>query len=304
VQANQGGRFDFEGVAKRYEETTPLRGKRKEQNIRPINRRDRAYERIVKVSDTEYYVTFDAYQHRTNHNKAITWSLNNGMEFMTIHTPRRVWGATPSMDLNPRALSSASTFWFYDFNMPTEFSMANYRTNKYVRYQDKYYTIELGDIIFQRKQGESQWQPLILHREFKHTLDRKQTKELREVIKPFMDYFDIMSDIVEGSGRWDYSNPIYKAVVGEEDRRIATNEVVALFKPTQDGNVPDGWLGMVERYKHKITGYDYRSQSNIYNRHNLNNEICKDLFSLVKPCKKTEVPLGTLTHDRYKNWYR
>jgi hypothetical protein len=225
------------------------------------------------------------------------------MEFMTIHTPRRVWSGTNN-ELYPRALSSSSTYWFYDFNMPTEFSMANHRANKYVRYQDKYYTIELGDITFQRKQGESQWLPLVLHREFKHTLDRKQTKELREVIKPFMDYFDIMSDIVEGTGRWDYSNPIYRAVVGEEDRKITTNEVVALFKPAQDGNVPDGWLGMVERYKFKITGYDYHTRTNHYQRHNLPKEICKDLFFLVKPCKKTEVPLGTLTHDRYKNWYR
>ena len=122
VQANQGQRFDFVSVAKRYEDTKPIRGKRKEQNIRPIYRRDRSYERIVKVSDTEYYITFDAYQHRTNHNKAITWSLNDGIETMTIHTPKKTWGTTPSYDFNPRALSSSSTFWFYNFNLPRRFS--------------------------------------------------------------------------------------------------------------------------------------------------------------------------------------
>ena len=305
VQANQGQRFDFERVAKRYEDTKPIRGKRKEQNIRPIYRRDRSYERIVKVSDTEYYITFDAYQHRTNHNKAITWSLNNGLEFMTIHTPKKVWGASPSFDLNPRALSSSSTFWFYNFNLPTDFQMVNYRANKYVRYNNLHYSIELGDITFQRKQGENHWLPLVVHREFKHTIDRTQTKQLRESIKPFMEYFDIMSEIVEGSGRWEYGNPIYKAVIGNDnDRTIYADEAIALFKPSQDGSVPDGWLGMVERYKHRITGYSYQNHTNTYERHKLPKEICNDLFRIVKPCIKKEVPLGQLTHDRYKNWYR
>jgi hypothetical protein len=302
VQSYQGGRFDFVSVAKRYEDTIPLRGKRKEQNIRPICRRDRAYERIVKVSDTEYYITFDAYQHRTHHNKAITWSLNDGMETMTIHTPRIMWGSPPSMDLSPREFSSSSVFWFYDFNLPPDFGMVNYRANKYVRYDSKYYTVEMGDTVFQRKQGENHWLPLVVHREFKHTLDRKQTKQLRESIKPFMDYYDVMCDIVEGS-RWNYSNPIYGAIVGEQDRVPHADEVIALFKPSGD-DVPDGWLGMVERYKQKITGYDYQTRSHTHLRQFLPREICKDLFRIVKPCKTTEVPIGTLTHDRYKQWYR
>ena len=252
VQQNQGQRFDFERVAKRYENTIPLRGKRKEQNIRPIYRRDRAYERMVKVSDTEYYITFDAYQHRTNHNKAITWSLNNGIETMTIHTPKKVWGQSPSLDLNPRALSSSSTFWFYNFNLPADFGMANHRASKYVRYDNKFYTIELGDITFQRKVGENHWLPLVVHREFKHTIDRTQTKQLRESIKPFMDYFDLMNNIVDGIGRWDYGNPIYKAVVGDSDRLIRKEEAIALFKPAQDGSVPDGWLRKRLNHSHSI----------------------------------------------------
>jgi hypothetical protein len=304
VQRHQGQSFDFERIKKHYEDTIPLRGKRKEQNIRPIYRRDRAYERMVKVSDTEYYVTFDAYQGRKCHNKAISWSLNNGIEFMTIHTPKVVWGASPSLDLYARSFSSSSTFWFYDFNLPTEFNMVNYRANKYVRYNDKYYTVELGDIMFQRKVGEKDWLPLLVHREFKHTLDRTKTKELRKSIKPFMAYFDVMCEIVEGAGRWSYGNPIYQAVAGDENRTIHPDEAIALFKPSQDGSVPDGWLGMVERYKHKITGYDYHTRTNIHERHKLPKEICNDLFRVVKPCIKTEVPLGTLTHDRYKGWFR
>jgi len=303
VQAYQGGKFDFVSVAKRYEDTIPLRGKRKEQNIRPIKRRDRAFERIIKVSDTEYYVTFDAYQYRTLHNRAITWCLNNDIETMTVHTPKKMWGATPSLELHPRTLSSSSIFWFYEFNLPHQFGMVNHRANKYVCYDDKYYSIELGDITFQRKVGENHWLPLVVHREFKHTLDRTQTKQLRETIKPFIDYYDIMCDIVEGRGRWDYGNPIYKAIVGDENRSVHADEAITLFKPSAD-EVPDAWLGLVERYKNRVTGYDYQTRKDTHLRHKLSAEICKDLFKIVRPCKTTEVPIGTLIHDRYKQWYR
>ena len=222
---------------------------------------------------------------------------------MTVHTPRKLWGASPSTELHPRTFSSSSVFWFYDFNMPSDFGMVNYRANKYVRYDNKYYSIELGDITFQRKVGENHWLPLMVHREFKHTLDRTQTKQLRESIKPFMDYYDIMCDIVEEKGRWEYGNPIYRAIVGDADRTVHADEAITLFK-LSGSDVPDAWLGMVERYKHKIMGYDYQSRSNTFQRHKLPSEICKDLFRIVKPCKTTEVPIGTLTNDKYKQWYR
>jgi hypothetical protein len=304
VQQNQGRSFDFESIKKNYEQTIPLRGKRKEQNIRPIYRRDRAYERMVKVSDTEYYITFDAYQHRTTHNKAITWSLNDGMELMTIHTPRQVWGSAPSMNLYPRTFSSSSVFWFYNFNLPSDFSMVNYRANKYVRYNHKHYSVELGDVVFQRKVGDKHWLPLVVHREFKHTIDRTQTKQLRESIKPFVEYFDIMCDIIDGNGQWQYGNPIHNAIVGDQNRQALPQEAIALFKQGDDGSVPDGWLSMVERYKHRITRYRYRSNGDDLDRQRLPKEICDDLFRIVKPCKITEVPIGTLIHDRYKHWYR
>lgn len=300
VQANQGRRFDFASVAKRYEDTKPIGGKRKDQNIRPINRRDRSWERIIKVSDTEYYITYDSYQHRTNHNKAISWSLNNGMEFMTIHTPRKMWGQTPSMDLNPREFSSSSTFWFYNFNLPPDFGMVNHRASKYVRYDNKFYSVELGDVVFQRKQGENHWLPLVVHREFKHTIDRTKTKQLREAIKPFVDYYDVMCEIVET--KWEYGNPIISALTNGEDivHEVEPEQAIKLFT---DG-VQDGWIRLVERYKHRLTRWDYSSRNDLHERNKLEKAICSDLFYLVKPCKKTVVPLGTLTHDRYKQWYR
>jgi hypothetical protein len=302
VQANQGGRFTFDTIKKRYQDIIPLRGKRKAENVRPINRRDRSWERIIEVNENEYYVSYDCYKYHTHHNKAITWKMSEGMEYMTIHTPRKTWSSTDPTELYPSYLSSSSIFWFYNFNLPPDFGMVNHRASKYVRYNNKHYSIELGDVTFQRKQGDNHWLPLVVHREFKHTLDRTQTKQLRESIKPFMEYYDLMSELVET--KWEYGNPIYKAVVGDDNRMIYAEEVLELFKPRTNGDVPDSWLGMVERYKHRLTRFNYRDHNNTQERHKLPKEICSDLFRIVKPCKATEVPIGTLTHDRYKGWFR
>jgi hypothetical protein len=303
VQQTQGGKFTFATVKERYEATKPIQGKRKEENIRPICRRDRSYERIVKVSDTEYYITFDGYKFRPHHNKAITWSLNNGMEFMTIHTPRKMWGSTPSLDLYPRYLSSASTFWFYDFNLPHGFNMVNYYVNKYVKYNDKHYTIEQGDIMFQRKEGSTEWQPLVVHRQFKHHIDKEKTKELKETIKPFLNYFDLMSDVVEAGYRW--GNPIINSIRPDDNDKATPQEVIEVFKQTD--TVPDAWLLMTERYKRKIT-YSKRVngewQDERVCKEDLPKLLLKDLYAIVKPCKSIEVPLGQVCIDRYKSWYR
>ena len=301
VQSAQGGAFTFATVKERYENTIPIRGKRKADNIRPIKRRDRSYERIVKVSDTEYYITFDGYKWRTQHNKAITWSLNEGMEFRTIHTPRKSWDSKDPSQIYPRYLSSASVFWFYDFNMPSGFNMVNYYVNKYVKYQDKHYTLEQGDIIFQRKEGATEWQPLVVHRQFKHHIDKEKTKQLRQDIKPFLEYYDTMSGIVEAEHGW--GNAIHRAIVKDDWRSVFPDEVMSLFKPSE-GNIPDSWLDMVEKYKYKITYRTYHEQATVEHRGELEKAITKDLFELVKPCKAIEIPLGQVCIDRYKSWYR
>lgn len=302
VQANQGGRFTFDTVKERYENTVPIRGKRKAENIRPICRRDRAWERIIKVSDDEYYVSFDCYSPRQKHNRAITWKVSEDMEWITIHTPKKVWNSADGTELNPREFSTSSTYWFYDFNMPPEFSMANYRTNKYVRYNDKYYTIEKGDIVFQRKRGGSptDWQPLVVHREFKHTLDRKKVKELREKLKPFMDYYNVMSDIVET--RWEYGNLISRAIHKGEHGTVYVEQVLDLFKPTD--NPPDEWLRMTEIIKHKTYRWGYNPKREWFEKSVAIKYLEKDLFQIVKPCKGEAVELGKLCNDRYKRWYR
>jgi hypothetical protein len=257
----------------------------------------------VQVSEHEYYVTFDAYKLRTLHNKAITYSLNNGFEFMTVHTPKKLWGSSPSLELCPRTFSSASVFWFYNFNLPNEFSMVNYYSNKYVKYNDKCYTIEQGDIVFQRKEGSKEWQPLVVHTQFKHHIDREQTKQLKESISPFLSYFDVMCDIVDA--KHDYGNLI--SGVLSKDYTVAVTPKMArdLFKPSD--SIPDEWLLLVERYKSKLNYSKKLDDGNWHNKvwsEDLPKALLSDLYGVAKPCKAIEVPLGEVAIDRYKKWYR
>ena len=304
VQSEQGGAFTFATVKERYETTVPIRGRRRADNIRPIKRRDRSFERIVKVDDNEYYITFDGYKWRTIHNRAITWQMRDGMEYMTIHTPRKTWSSTDPHELYPRYLSSASTLWFYDFNMPSGFNMVNYYVNKYVKYQDKHYTIEQGDITFQRKEGDTDWQPLIVHTQFKHHIDKEQTKKIKEAIKPFLDYFNIMADVVEE--KYDYGNLVRRAVNPNEPHKTTPAQVWEAFK--QSDTIHDSWVLMVESYKRKIT-YSKRTDDGKWTDNRMFKEdlpkiLLKDLYEVIRPCKSIAVPLGQVAIDRYKSWYR
>jgi hypothetical protein len=303
VQARNGGRFTFDTIKQRYEDTPPIRGTRKEQNIRPIKQRDRSWERMIKVDENEYYVSFDCYQHRTNnmHNRAITWRVSDDMEWLTVHTPKKVW-VNGDGGLNPRAFSSSSTYWFYDFNLPSEFGMVNYRSNKYVKYNNKFYTIEKGDITFARKRGANadQWQPLVVHREFKHTLDRQKTKEYRALLKPFIEYYNVMSDMVEADYSW--GNTIVKTLHKGNFEPATVEQVLDLFKPC--GTPHDLWLKLTEYIKHKTRRYDYYARTDSYDKTTAISYLTRDLFEVVKPCKEVEVELGKLSHDRYKAWYR
>jgi len=307
VQRDNGGRFDFAKIKERYENTKPIQSKqRKHLDVRPIGERDRSHERMVKVNDNEYYVTYDAYCWSEIHNidrkhqKAITYSLNGEMETVIVHTPRTNWKA--EANLYPRALSSPSTFYFYDFNLPVGMDMFNWNSAKYVRLNceggSRCYTIEKGDITFTRKVGAQYWMPLVVHREVVHQLDRIKTKEWRNTAKPLLDYLNIMVDMVEPQYIGWYQN-----IMGEVTKKLAKDDV---FKQSDD-EAPEHWFKMAEFYKKRIETMDwskpYGERTPIYDKSKLKHYLYKDLYKLVKPLKAIEVPLGEPCKDRFKSWF-
>ena len=308
VQRDNGGRFDFAKIKERYENTKPITGKaRGHLDIRPIGERDRSHERMVKVSDTEYYVTYDAWRwseihspDRT-HTKAITYCLNGDMETVIVHTPRTNWKA--EKNLFPKALSSPSTFYFYDFNLPDGLTMANHQSSKYVvlNCEDgyRYYTIEKGDITFTRKQGTKTWMPMVVHRETIHALDKVKTKEWRQTAKPLLEYLNIMVDMVEPQyiGWW-------QNIIAETTKDLPKSEV---FKQPDD-SAPEHWFKMAEYYKRRIENHNYMGYGKpaivTYDKSKLRTLLHRDLYKLVKPLKSIDVPLGTPCKDRFKSWFK
>jgi hypothetical protein len=307
VQKDNGKKFDFEKIKSTYELIKPLKGKRAKLNVRPMGERNRSQERIVKVNDNEYYLTCDAYrwaeihQPERTHNRAISFHLLGDMETVVVHTPRTYW--KEEKDLFPKAFTSNSVFYFFDFNLPDGLNMVNYKSSKYVQLncEDgfRYYTIEKGDITFTRRVGTKYWNPMVVHRETIHHLDKEKTKEWRATAKPLLDYLNIMVDMVEPQyiGWWE--NTLAKATSD-----IPRDKV---FK--HDGEeAPQHWFELAEYYKKRIESYQHngwdKPATYTYDKSKLRYHLYKDLYKLVKPLTSIEIPLGTRCKDRFKSWLK
>jgi len=156
------------------------------------------------------------------HCRAITFHKTFHGESVVVHTPR-----TSNKGLAPSYLNSPSTFWFYHYKLPENLSMYNHRGKKYVACMTEnktiqYFTLEKGDIVFLKKDGGTEFKPLEVYREFKMKLDKTKTKQVREKLKPFLDYAQSMIHLVE-SEKWISTNPL-KQIPKSELFRQEPNE--------------------------------------------------------------------------------
>lgn len=289
VQRKNGIRTDFDMAVKRHDGILTLRGKRKSLDIRPCTERDRTWERIVKVSDTEYFLTCFEWGWRDNQRlegnkvdderRAITLKREGEVETIIIHNAQ--YGFT-----------SPSTFHFYYYNLPQGMDMTKYRGSNYVRVLKEsggynYYVIDKGDITFYRPKGGTYWTPLVVHREVKHTLDRKLTKVVREKIKPFVEYARVMLPLVEPKYQWGTT---LGGAKWEE------------FMQTEGDEIPESWLTAVAHYASRLNQYDYTTRTYTMNEKGLIPMIQREAYKAAKPFKVEVVPLGELSYDRYRGW--
>lgn len=302
VQGANRQSFTFDSIRELYENTKPIGGKRECLNIRPVGERGRSHERIIKVSDYEYYLTCNSWArvnsngtHQDSHCRAITYLKDQWGrgESMVVHVPRTSNGKNA-----PSWLNSPSVFWFYHYKMPDNFAMHNHRGKKYVAYnydgKMNFYPLFIGDLVFYKSEITEPYMPLQVHREFKREIDKDQTKQLREQIKPFVNYIHAMIDLVEDEKR-TYSDNVLKHMPLE-----------ILFKQDPD----ESWFQFVEIYKWLIRHNNYirdndtgqHRQTVEYKKQYLNRHIYKHLYRKVKPFKITEVPIGELCYDKFKNW--
>jgi len=77
----------FDAVVKYYEDIKPIRGRRADEDIRPIGKRSRTYERVIKISDTKYGLSDGRWNYTpaTNeHLHPITWERKPDGDYITI----------------------------------------------------------------------------------------------------------------------------------------------------------------------------------------------------------------------------
>jgi hypothetical protein len=301
VQAQSPNKYlTFDKVRELYENTKPIRGKREKLNVRPVGERGRSWERIIKVSDDEYYLTCNSYPYHQRdtsivkdpHFRAITFRKNYDTEVIIIHTPQDSYKS-----LSPSWLNSPSVLHFYHYKLPKEFSMVNHRGKKYVKHTTddgiEHYILEKGDLVFiKRSDATAYFRPYQVHREYIRKLDKQKTKQIRQDIKPLVNYIKTMIDLVE-TEKWVSENPLERIPQGD------------LFK--QDAC--ESWFELVEIYKRKIKEISYHNdptrgftEKTEYKKHLLADKIHNNAYRLLKPFEITEVPIGELCYDKYRNW--
>jgi hypothetical protein len=289
VQRYHGVRTDFEVIKKRYENTNPLIGKRKTLDVRPSGQRDRAWERIVKVSDTEYYLTCFEYGWRDRQRlqgdkvdeerKAFTLKQEGEVETIIIHNAHY-------------GFASLSVFYFYDYNLPKGISMVKHRGSNYVRVDDgkgsyNYYRTDKIDITFYRPKGGTYWTALNVFREVKHKLNRTKTKAIREKLKTFTDYAKVMLPLVEP--KYMYGSAL----------DAHWEDFVTLKNPDE---IPESWLKAVSHYADRLARYDWSTKVNTVNEKGLIPMIQRQAYRAAQPFDVELVPLGELSYDPYRGW--
>jgi len=328
VQHHNGRAYTFDKIAKRYEEIVPLRGKRKAMDIRPHGERRRDWERVVKVNDNEYYLTNSAYAYYESNgytaHRAITFKRDDvGNETITVHTPRRWWGEKPEdrQILMPKQLGVPSWFFFYNYNLPDGLGMYKYYNKNYLEVQNSdntndtsFYILEKGDVTVTRQVGDKYFKPLVVHREFKRSLDRKKTKAIREELQDFKDYLQVMLPLAEANRYSMYSPPLYWAT-----RDVAKKADIYVSGGIAEECFGKGWRGLftgepneltfklVQYYKHQCARRIWNSETRDYDELPVSPEVVmkniyRNVYEIEKPLHEEPVELGVRTNDAYKNW--
>ena len=326
VQRDNGQHYDFNKIAERYEAVVPLRGKRKAQNIRPHGERDRDWERIIKVSDNEYYVSNNAYRWYDKQvvipNRAITFKRNDdGTELVIVHTPRVYWGEKPEdrERLLPKQLGVPSSFFFYMYNLPSGMSMDKYHSKNYlaIRNSDSagdisYYILEKGDVHLTKQVGDKYFKPLIVHREVHRSLDRKKTKAIREELSSFVEYVRVMLPLVEADRQHMYTRPMAWAYTTSKEGTYISGSIA-------EDCFDKGWRGLFTGEPNELSFklvqyYKYMCNRTVWNwetrQHDsieatperVANYIAKEVYEHERPLHEEPVELGKRTFDKYRNW--
>jgi hypothetical protein len=326
VQRHNGQHYDFKKIAERYETTVPLRGKRKAMNIRPHGERNRDWERIVKVSDNEYYLTNNAYRYYDKYGyspcRAITFKRNDdGTEVLIVHTPRKYWGDKPEDReiFLLKQIGVPSTYYFYSCNLPHGMSMYKYYSKNYLAVKHShtgddigYYTLDKGDVHLTRQVGDEHFKPLIVHREVHRSLDRNKTKAIRQELSSFAEYVRVMTPLIPSDRQQCYSSPLYYAQCKDKENQYAVGSLGEKcigkgWRGVFTGEDNELWFNLVQYYKHMQSRNVWNPVTHGYDElscdpKSIIRAVTNQVYQHEKPLHEEPVELGVRTFDKYRNW--
>jgi hypothetical protein len=261
----------------------------------------------------------------------MTFVMAGDIEYLTIHTPRRYWGDNAKLpfaerkDLDKGGFIAPSNYYFYFYNLPVGLSITKYGTKAYLEVRDelgtvdKRYTLMQGDVVVTRKQGEKLFKPLVVHREFKRSLDRQQTKKIRQELEPFVNYVSVMSPLMEYAHvDWAFRNPFSLENHSKKHRILESapekgwgdivgkswSELVSM----KSDEIPEYWFTMVQSYRSRMRTERYNWDTKQYEQipitiETVKNMVYDDVYKQVKPFKVEKVELGlAFKNNRYHSW--
>ena len=339
VQRDNAGFYDFDKIKNKWENTKPIKGKKRGHlDIRPNGDRTRSWERIIKVSDEEFFLVNDAYPYSDvtpEHadkvpNRRLTFTKRNGIETITIHSPRVSWGDYRNKPMNERPLdrhgfNSPSTTFFYRYNLPLQgIDIEKYGRKAYLVIQNQdgttsRYVLNNGDVIISRKVGDEYFKPEVVHREHKYKLDRTKTKEVRKEVEAFANYVVAMFPLLDidkqdRTGWYTDDNPFDYAGHTEpnswfsEEKKSVCGKTWQELVACEGDEVPAHWYSMLLCYKQRAKRERWNEETRKYEPviasvKSIKNMIYRDVYKYAKPLAMEEVPLGTaFRNNSYANW--
>ena len=158
----------FEHAERIYANTTPIRGQKKAKDIRPLGKRYKQWERIVKIDDDIY-----------------AFRLYN-TDVVIIHRDG-------TMFINTGGWISNTTTRFINEHVPTVYASRSYNHIWVTLGNQKFYPVPRTGLQF--KDGELATDLKV----YKRVINKERAKELRKPTKDFIEFARVMIPIIDWS---------------------------------------------------------------------------------------------------------
>lgn len=292
---------DYETTKKKYESVKPLIGQRVKHGItdhRPLTDRHRTFE--VWHRDGDRYGMAFAMVYPTNHQRDPKTGKTTVTSYYKEYKPLLMAYPDGRFEFTPQWMSNYVTWHTLGALLPTGLSFARFGTKQYIVADQpdgtkKYYFQDGQHMRFvpYESNGKRFFEVIGGLAEHKLLIDTEKAKKVRQELKPFLDYYEIMSPFVTTDenlvSTWSFRH----------DMRERLDQANWLVR--QDGEeYGEKWMNMVEALFHTHTEFNHswdngkhEVQITYPDRQKLEHKLRGAyLYQLTKPFKQVAVDVG------------